>query len=173
MTPTPSPPPSAAGGELHASERERGMAPAAIPLARAAQHALLRGAHDDAARVLDEALQLAPGHPELQRLLALAMQRQGRADTAIALLRAVIQVIIAQAVARLVLITAAAASAPAKYGSPPLKPFQPSQRRPAPTATNGTLLGAPVSRSRRSLGPTIAAATNPETRPPGESRSRR
>src|SRR5215469_15709627 len=38
-----------------------------------------------------------------------------------------IQVIIATAVARLVLITAAAASAPAKYGSPPLKPFQPSQ----------------------------------------------
>ena len=47
-----------------------------------------------------------------------------------------IQVIIATAVARFVLITAAAASAPAKYGSPPLKPFQPSQRMPAPTATN-------------------------------------
>ena len=46
-----------------------------------------------------------------------------------------IQTIIATAVARLVLITADAASAPAKYGSPPLKPFQPSHRMPAPTAT--------------------------------------
>ena len=47
-----------------------------------------------------------------------------------------IQVIMATAVARLVLTIAAAASAPAKYGSPPLKPFQPSHRMPALTATN-------------------------------------
>ena len=73
------------------------------------------------------------------------------------------QVIRATAVATFVLITAAAASALAKYGSPPLKPFQPSHSRPAPTATNGRLLGAPVSRSRRNRGPTMAAATNPDT----------
>src|SRR6185437_15568482 len=74
-----------------------------------------------------------------------------------------IQVSIATAVARLVLMTAAAASEPAKYGSPPLKPFQPSQRSPAPTATKIRLLGLARSRSRLSLGPTTAAATNPDT----------
>ncbi len=74
-----------------------------------------------------------------------------------------IQVIIATAVARLVLTTAAVASAPAKYGSPPLNPFQPSHRMPAPTATNSRLFGTPRSRSRLSLGPTTAAATKPET----------
>ncbi len=74
-----------------------------------------------------------------------------------------IQVIIAQAVARLVLTTAAVASAPAKYGSPPLKPFQPSHRIPAPTATNSRLFGTAFSRSLASLGPTTAAATKPET----------
>src|SRR6266571_2357117 len=55
------------------------------------------------------------------------------------------------------------ASAPAKYGSPPLKPFQPSQRMPAPTATKSRLLGIARARSRRSRGPTTAAATKPET----------
>ena len=74
-----------------------------------------------------------------------------------------IQVIMATAVARLVLTTAAAASAPAKYGSPPLKPFQPSHRMPAPTATNIRLFGMAFSRSRRSRGPMIAAAVKPET----------
>ncbi len=74
-----------------------------------------------------------------------------------------IQVIIATAVARLVLSTAAAASAPAKYGSPPLKPFQPSHKMPAPTATNMRLFGMARSRSRLSLGPITAAATNPDT----------
>ena len=64
-----------------------------------------------------------------------------------------IQVIMATAVARLVLMTAAAASAPAKYGSPPLKPFQPSHRIPAPTATNRRLFGMARSRSRLSLRP--------------------
>ena len=38
----------------------------------------------------------------------------------------------ATAVAMLVLSTAAPASALAKYGSPPLKPFQPSHSSPAP-----------------------------------------
>ena len=74
-----------------------------------------------------------------------------------------IQVSMATAVARLVLTTAAAASAPAKYGSPPLKPFQPSHRIPAPTATNMRLFGMARSRSRLSLGPTTAAATKPDT----------
>ena len=34
------------------------------------------------------------------------------------------------------------------YGSPPLKPFQPSHSKPAPTATIATLFGASISRSR-------------------------
>src|ERR1700747_2873954 len=76
-----------------------------------------------------------------------------------------IQVIMATAVARLVLTTAAAASAPAKYGSPPLKPFQPSHRIPAPTATNSRLFGMARSRSRLSLGPITAAAAD-EVGPP-------
>ena len=74
-----------------------------------------------------------------------------------------IQVIMATAVARLVLTTAAVASAPAKYGSPPLKPFQPSHRMPAPTATNSRLFGTAFSRSRCSRGPITAAATKPDT----------
>ena len=74
-----------------------------------------------------------------------------------------IQVIMAMAVARLVLRMAAEASAPAKYGSPPLKPFQPSHRMPAPTATNIRLFGTACSRSRLSRGPITAAATNPDT----------
>ena len=74
-----------------------------------------------------------------------------------------IQTSMATAVARLVLSTAAAASAPAKYGSPPLKPFQPSHRMPAPTATNIRLFGMARSRSRRSRGPMTAAATKPDT----------
>src|SRR5579884_3821309 len=49
------------------------------------------------------------------------------------------------------------------YGSPPLKPFQPIQRRPAPTASMATLLGASISRSLCSLGPITAAATKPAT----------
>src|SRR5450755_3849436 len=73
-----------------------------------------------------------------------------------------IQTIMAVAVATLVLMTAAAESAPAKYGSPPLKPFQPSHRIPAPTATNIRLFGMARSRSRASRGPMTAAATNPD-----------
>src|SRR5437764_899904 len=49
------------------------------------------------------------------------------------------------------------------YGSPPLKPFQPSHSRPAPTATIATLFGASISRSRCRRGPITAAATNPDT----------
>ena len=74
-----------------------------------------------------------------------------------------IQVIMAMAVARLVLTMAAPASAPAKYGSPPLKPFQPSHRMPAPSATNIRLFGMARSRSFFRRGPMIAAETKPET----------
>src|SRR5258707_11550760 len=71
------------------------------------------------------------------------------------------QVSSATAVVRLVLITASDASAPEKYGSPPLNPFQPNHRTPAPTAAIGRLFGTACSRSRASLGPITAAATNP------------
>src|SRR6516225_4373093 len=69
----------------------------------------------------------------------------------------------AAAVAALVLITAAAALAPEKYGSPPLKPFQPSHTMPAPTATMVKLWGTHLARSRASLGPITQAATKPDT----------
>jgi hypothetical protein len=62
-----------------------------------------------------------------------------------------------------VLSTAAAASVFAKYGSPPLKPFQPSQRMPAPAKAMIRLFGSKSLRSSTSRGPTTAAATNPET----------
>ena len=64
---------------------------------------------------------------------------------------------------RLVLSTEAEAISPALYQSPPLKPFQPIQSRPAPTATIARLFGASTSRSRCSRGPITAAATKPET----------
>src|ERR1700685_2115486 len=48
----------------------------------------------------------------------------------------------ATAVAMFVLSTAAAASALAKYGSPPLKPFQPSHSSPAPAKAMIRLLGS-------------------------------
>jgi len=67
----------------------------------------------------------------------------------------------ATAVVRLVFSTANDASAPEKYGSPPLNPFQPNHRTPAPTAAHGRLLGTARSRSRASLGPITAAATKP------------
>src|ERR1700704_4561021 len=56
---------------------------------------------------------------------------------------------------------AAEAMLPAEYQSPPLKPFQPIQRRPAPTATIARLFGASTSRSRCSRGPITAAGTTP------------
>ena len=63
--------------------------------------------------------------------------------------------------ARLVLTTAVEASALAKYGSPPLNPFQPSQTMPAPIDINGRLCGRNRCRSRASLGPMTQAATKP------------
>src|SRR5439155_507402 len=59
--------------------------------------------------------------------------------------------------------TADAASAPALDGSAPLKPSQPIQRRPAPTATMARLFGASTSRSRARRGPITHAAMKPET----------
>src|SRR5262249_40903993 len=76
-----------------------------------------------------------------------------------------IHVSMATAAARLVLSTAAAASAPAKYGSPPLNPFQPSHRMPAPTETSSRLLGTPWDRSRLSRGP-LTPADPPPPQPP-------
>ena len=67
----------------------------------------------------------------------------------------------AETVARFVFITAVAASALAKYGSPPLKPFQPSQMMPAPIETSGRLCGKKLVRSRARRGPITQAATNP------------
>ncbi len=69
----------------------------------------------------------------------------------------------APAAHRLVLRTADAASAPAKYGSPPLKPFQPSHKMPAPTATIIKLWGTNLFRSLARRGPMTAAAVKPET----------
>ena len=63
---------------------------------------------------------------------------------------------------KLVLTIAAAASALAKYGSPPLKPFQPSHRMPAPANAISKLFGGKWSRSCWMRGPITAAATNPE-----------
>ncbi len=63
---------------------------------------------------------------------------------------------------RLVLRIAAEASALAKYGSPPLKPFQPSHRIPAPTIAISRLLGGKWSRSCWIRGPITAAATKPD-----------
>src|ERR1700722_17458630 len=70
----------------------------------------------------------------------------------------------ATAVQVLVLSTAAPASALAKYGSPPLKPFQPSHRMPAPTSVTSRLLGGKWSRSACRRGPITQAATKPEGR---------
>ena len=66
------------------------------------------------------------------------------------------------AVVMLVFSTAAAASWFAVYGSPPLKPFQPSQRIPAPASAMIRLLGSKSLRSASRRGPTIAAVTKPE-----------
>ena len=72
------------------------------------------------------------------------------------------QVSRAAAVARLVLTMAAAASALAKYGSPPLKPFHPSHTMPAPMEIERQAVGhEPLARSRASRGPMTQAATKP------------
>jgi len=65
------------------------------------------------------------------------------------------------AVAMLVLSTAAPASGEAAYGSPPLKPSQPSQRIPAPTSESKTLCGLKFSLSCFRRGPTQYAVTKP------------
>lgn len=57
------------------------------------------------------------------------------------------------AVQMLVFSTAAPASGEAEYGSPPLKPFQPIQRMPAPTIMSGMLLGVKFSLSFFRRGP--------------------
>src|SRR5271169_6178467 len=74
----------------------------------------------------------------------------------------IVQTKSATAVAVLVLSTAAPASALAKYGSPPLKPFHPSQRIPAPTSVVNKLFGGNWSRSACSRGPITQAATKPD-----------
>src|ERR1700730_10412470 len=74
----------------------------------------------------------------------------------------IVQTSRAHAVAVLVLSTAAPASALAKYGSPPLKPFQPIHRMPAPTKVTSKLLGGKLSRSACSRGPVTHAATKPD-----------
>src|ERR1700693_4785845 len=65
-----------------------------------------------------------------------------------------IQVSSAVAVQRWVLSTAAEASALAKYGSPPLKPLQPSQSRPPPATASMMLLEALCGGRRRHRGAT-------------------
>src|ERR1700761_2141978 len=84
------------------------------------------------------------------------------------------------AVHRFVFSTAAPASGPAESGAPPLKPFQPIHRRPAPTKASRVLLGLKFSRSRCRRGPTHQAATKPAvpddtwmTKPPAKSRTPR
>ena len=65
------------------------------------------------------------------------------------------------AVQMLVFKTATPASGLAEYGSPPLKPFQPVQRIPAPTSMRVMLLGLASMRSMSSLGPIHHAPTKP------------
>ena len=77
------------------------------------------------------------------------------------MMSSVVQVSKLTAVARLVFKTAAPASGEAAYGSPPLKPFHPSQRIPAPTSDSRMLWGLKFSRSCLRRGPTHQAATNP------------
>ena len=65
------------------------------------------------------------------------------------------------AVQMLVLSTATPASGLAAYGSPPLKPFHPVQRIPAPTSMRVTLLGLASTRSDGIRGPIHQAPTKP------------
>lgn len=65
------------------------------------------------------------------------------------------------AVQRLVFKTAAPASGLAAYGSPPLNPFHPIQRIPAPTNMSKMLLGVASSKSSSMRGPIQNAPTNP------------
>ncbi len=60
-----------------------------------------------------------------------------------------------------VLSTATPASGEAAYGSPPLKPFHPVHKIPAPTSMRVTLLGFASTRSAGMRGPIHHAPTNP------------
>ena len=99
--------------------------------------------------------------PTRPTIMPLTAPRKVGLRSRLAKMSQITQVSSATAVARLVLSTASDALAPAKYGSPPLNPFQPSHRMPAPTAAIGRLFGTARSRSRASRGPITAAATNP------------
>src|ERR1700733_7208977 len=79
-----------------------------------------------------------------------------------AILSRIVQTSSATAVAVLVLSTAAPASALAKYGSPPLKPFQPIHRMPAPTRVTSKLFGGKWSRAAWRRGRRTRGAVNPE-----------
>lgn len=65
------------------------------------------------------------------------------------------------AVQMFVFSTATPASGLAAYGSPPLKPFQPVQRMPAPTSMRVMLLGLASMRSESRRGPIHHAPTKP------------
>ena len=73
----------------------------------------------------------------------------------------IVQVSRDTAVHRLVFKTATPASGDAAYGSPPLKPFQPVHRIPAPTNMRVMLLGFASTRSAGSRGPIHHAPTKP------------
>ncbi|HEU4662668.1 MAG TPA: sulfotransferase [Dokdonella sp.] len=70
-------------------DRERGLPANALRLARAATTAIVEGRAAEAERLLDDALRLAPGHAELQRLRGVALNQLGRSADAVALLRGV------------------------------------------------------------------------------------
>lgn len=70
-------------------DRERGLPAAALGLARDAAAAIVEGRAADADRLLGDALRLAPGHAELQRLHGVALNQLGRHADAVALLRGV------------------------------------------------------------------------------------
>ncbi|HEY6939832.1 tetratricopeptide repeat-containing sulfotransferase family protein [Dokdonella sp.] len=69
--------------------RERGLPATAVRLARAATAAIIEGRAAHAERLLEDALHLAPGHAELQRLRGVALNQLGRSAEAVALLRGV------------------------------------------------------------------------------------
>src|SRR5882762_8004502 len=101
--------------------------------------------------------------PTRPTIIPLTAPRKVGLRSRLAKMSQITQVSSATAVHRLVLSTASDALVPAKYGSPPLNPFHPSHRMPAPTAAIGKLFGTARSRSRFNRGPITAAATNPLT----------
>ncbi|MGH8091653.1 MAG: tetratricopeptide repeat protein, partial [Rudaea sp.] len=70
-----------------ATARLSGMAPAALRLAQAGAEALRQQRPDVAEHDLRTALMQAPAHPEVERLLALALRAQGKNAEALELLR--------------------------------------------------------------------------------------